>query len=123
MVLCHMRKQLLHCRIMSHALLWPQWSRSARLQTYKMCCTPLNALRACSIPMSPGPKIMFKEGSKWVQAWEGFWVSLVIYDVTNGIGKVEQYTHGRWVQLQQLSDLGQQYEMQVGVLSYPSSAG
>lgn len=74
---------------------------------------------ACSIPMHGGPKVMFKEGSKWVQAWEGFWASLVIYNVGNGIGKVEQFTNGQWVQLEQLSHLGQQFVMQVRACSAP----
>jgi hypothetical protein len=52
---------------------------------------------------------MFKDGSKWMPNGKGFFASLVIYNVSNGIGLVQQKVGGTWKTLSNLNDLGQQF--------------
>jgi hypothetical protein len=56
-------------------------------------------------------KFMWKDGSKWVNGGYGFWASLIIYNVPNGIGSVQQKVGGAWKECAQLSALGQQHQM------------
>lgn len=58
------------------------------------------------------PKFMFKDGSKWLPGGGGFFASLVVYDVSNGIGSVEQKVGGSWTTLSNMNDLGQQFILQ-----------
>jgi hypothetical protein len=55
---------------------------------------------------------MFKDGSKWMRNGGGFFASLVIYDIDNGIGGVQQKVGDVWKPLSTLNDLGQQYIME-----------
>jgi hypothetical protein len=54
---------------------------------------------------------MFKDGSKWLPNGQGFFASLVVYDVDNGIGGVQQKVGGEWKALTNMNDLGQQFIM------------
>lgn len=55
------------------------------------------------------PEFMIMEGSRSI-GYE-FWVSVIIRNVRNGIGKVEQKMPWGWQQVNQLSNLGNTYEM------------
>ena len=69
--------------------------------------SPDRSVCPCS-KSSGGPKFMFKDGSKWLPNGQGFWASLLIYDVDAGIGKVMQKVGNTWEQLDNMSDIGQQ---------------
>jgi hypothetical protein len=55
---------------------------------------------------------MFKDGSKWLSGGKGFYSSLVVYDIDNGIGGVQQKVGNEWKPLANLNDLGQQFIME-----------
>jgi hypothetical protein len=70
-----------------------------RLRTRCRCSRALRALQ-------------IKDGSKW-QSNGGFWWSLIIYNLPNGIGGVEQdLGGGEWVSLETLEQLGQQWVLE-----------
>lgn len=52
---------------------------------------------------------MYKDGSKWLPDGRGFFVSLVIHNLHDGLRMVEQRVGNTWTQLEQLEHLGQQW--------------
>lgn len=56
-------------------------------------------------------KFMVASGSKWIKGGYGFWVSLIVYNVPNGIGGVEQRVGDGWMAVDDVSWLGQQWSL------------
>ena len=71
--------------------------------------------RACRWKQSQ-PKFALKDGSKWT-ARGTFWATVIIDNVANGIGAVEQKVGGAWEPLSPLVHLGNMY-----VLARPDNA-
>ena len=46
--------------------------------------------------MDSGLKFAWKDGTHWKPNGQGFYASLIIYNVPNGIGSVEQSAEGGW---------------------------
>lgn len=57
------------------------------------------------------PKFMWKDGSKWLPGGRGFWATLIVYNVDNGISSVEQKIGNQWVRLGQLNHLSNMWVM------------
>jgi hypothetical protein len=56
-------------------------------------------------------EFMWQDGSKWPKDNHGFWAALIIGNVPNGIGKVEQDIGGSWASCPRINQLGQQREL------------
>ena len=64
----------------------------------------------CRFTMS-GLKFIWKDGSRWFPNGGGFWATVIVYNTPNGISKVEQQAGGKWVALDTLWILGQQFTL------------
>lgn len=57
-------------------------------------------------------KFMFAKNSKWKKNGKGYWVSLIIYGVNDGISKVELNNGGGWKKASKVGGkLGQQWQL------------
>jgi hypothetical protein len=61
---------------------------------------------------APVLKFMWKDGSKWLKNGKGFWATLIVHNLTAGVGKVQQLVNGSWVTLDRLDALGQMFVME-----------
>jgi hypothetical protein len=52
------------------------------------------------------PKFAWKDGTKWLPGGGGFYATLVIYNVDNGISDVKQNMGGGWESCSTLNHLG-----------------
>ena len=62
------------------------------------------------------PKFALKDGSKWTASGT-FWAVVIIHNVSNGIGGVEQKVGGSWQAISPLTHLGNMW-----VLARPANA-
>lgn len=54
---------------------------------------------------------MVASGSKWIKGGYGFWVALIVYNVPNGIGGIEQRVGDSWKAVDDVNWLGQQWNL------------
>ena len=75
-----------------------------------VCVSTLQRHGSCRYSMGD-LGFMFASGSKWIKGGYGFWAALVVYNVPNGIGRVEQKVGDGWTSVDDINWLGQQWSL------------